>query len=99
MRERLDDAFPIFRRALLRQKELSLELRDFDLDAARELNQNPEEVKWIRTRIEQTLDGASVWTSALAGTFQAMQAKRDALRSVGIVVPTTIPRFPGRRMG
>jgi hypothetical protein len=66
---------------------------DFDLQAAQEQNENPEEVKWVRQQITETIDSKTTWSPRISRNFEVLARRRAELRSVGVVVPETLPRF------
>jgi hypothetical protein len=66
---------------------------DFDLQAAQEQNENPDEVKWVRQQINETIDPNTPWSPRISRNFEVLARRRAELRSVGVVVPETLPRF------
>lgn len=66
-------------------------LGDTDADATKELGENPAEMKWIREQLDSISQPAVVYKGTTFENWQTANRKRDALRSVGIVVPDRQP--------
>ena len=62
-----------------------------DDDAIQELGENPAEMKWIRQQIDYVIQPSAVYKGTTFENWQTANRKRDALRSVGIVVPDHQP--------